>query len=61
MKVNSLKFFNEPFSWDCSICPVKGKRCEGEIKQYARQNNDGSVARFDCYGALMRWLLWEDK
>ena len=62
MKVDSLKYFNKPISWDCSICPLKGEKCEDEKKSHARANNfDGSVARYDCYGALMRWLLWEHK
>jgi hypothetical protein len=60
MKVESLRFFDSPLSYGCCICPLDGKKCEAEKKQYAMLNADNSVAMFDCYGALMRWLLWEE-
>jgi hypothetical protein len=60
MKVESLIFFSQPISFGCCICPLDGKRCEEEKRRYAMLNANNSVAMFDCYGALMRWLLWED-
>jgi hypothetical protein len=60
MKVESLTFFEGPLSFGCCICPLDGKKCETEKKRYAMWNADNSVAMFDCFGALMRWLLWEE-
>jgi hypothetical protein len=45
----------------CCICPLDGKKCEAEKKRYGMRNHNGSVAMFDCYGALMRWLFWEEE
>ena len=60
LKTESLKFIEEPMSWGCCVCPLDSKKCEKEKAQHAMRNPDNSVARFDCYGALMRWLFWED-
>jgi hypothetical protein len=60
LKVESLTFFEEPLSYGCCVCPLDGKKCEAEKKRYAMRNDNNSTAMFDCFGALMRWLLWED-
>jgi hypothetical protein len=43
------------------MCPLDGKKCEEEKRHLAYFSSNGSVSHFDCYGALMRWLFWEDK
>jgi hypothetical protein len=58
--VESVTFIEKPISWGCCLCPLDGKKCEDEKRWHAMRNPNNSVARFDCYGALMRWLLWEE-
>jgi hypothetical protein len=59
LKVTSLTFIEKPISWGCCLCPLDGKLCEEEKAHHAMRNPDNSVAMFDCFGALMRWLFWE--
>jgi len=55
-----LTFIEKPMSWGCCLCPLDGKKCEEE-KRHAIRNPNNTVAVFDCYGALMRWLFWGDE
>jgi hypothetical protein len=43
------------------VCPLDGKKCEEEKQRYAYFSADGNTSHFDCYGALMRWLFWNEE
>jgi hypothetical protein len=49
-----LRFIESPAFWGCCVCPVDAQKCG------VRKRRDASRRVFDCYGALMRWLFWED-